>query len=297
MFHLDTAVLHQGNLYSATAPAAVVVGQLLGDGQVSAEAREELIEFLGNVARATGEAERSGYTGDLLAPLQDALRTTYPLLLSFLDDADPAVRDAAVMAVVGYVETQTLADQRPAIGDLLIGWTGTRSEDRAVWVRLLGELGGDPRPFLSDTDAKVRVCAALAPALLQDDSATDIIVSALAEMAPAPVVYPELYGIATLIEAALERVDIERIAGPGVTIVRGANRMGFGTTWGPLLLAAFRVPYAPTSGLSAVQRDILGALVANAGIWDYSMGNSAMVFRQAGLPFQREACARIASTS
>jgi hypothetical protein len=294
--HLDTAVLHQGFPYSATAPATAVVAGLLAGGAITSEVQTELVEFLGGVASATRTAEQQDDFADLVAPLQQVIRTTYALLVRLLDDPGSTVRKAAVLALVAHVETRALADKRSDLIALLSGWTSTPSDDRALWVRLTGEMGGDTRPFLDDSDEQVRICAALAPNLASNDSATDIIVSALAKMADDPVLYPGLYGIETLIEAALGRVDIERIVEPAATIVRRANKMGFWTTWGPLLLAAFPVPYGRMTALSPAQREILSAVVANTRIWDYTIANSGLVFRQAGLPFDRVACAQIAST-
>jgi hypothetical protein len=316
--HLDVAVLHQGFPESATAPAARVVTQLLADGNLASEVRHELIEFLGAVAIATAMAEEKEEAWEkLLAGLEQAIHQSYPVVLSFLEDSDPSVRKTALDAAVSHVNTRVLAEEKPLLAARLRTWANEPSEDRAFFVRCLGELGDDTQHFLSDPSTKVRVCAALAPAAADNDMATDIIIAALSREADHlrntagnhgatldPLVEfllerdvgsTDLCTLGELVKAVTARVDdFRRIAEPATTIVRSASWAGFDTTWGPLLLAAFRTPYNQRTSLSAEQRDVLAALVANPGIWDYTNGSSSLVFRRAGLPFQRETCARIA---
>ncbi|WP_280234349.1 hypothetical protein [Nocardia cyriacigeorgica] len=293
--HLDVAVLHQGFPESATAPAAHVVVRLLAGGGVAPEVRDGLIEFLGGVADATSTAAEDPYFEDLLAPLQRAVQETYPVVVGFLDHADRFVRKLAVHAAAAHVATSELAGQRPVLAARLRVWADDPSDERAYWVRRLGELGVDTEQYLTDPDPDVRVCAALAPRLADNPTATDIIVTALAHAADHGVTDPALYRLSELIAAALARVaDFERIAAPAQTIIRHADWTGFDHTWGALLLAAFATPYDDHLEPSATQRRILTALVDNPRIWNYRSGNSLLAFRKAGLPFEREACARIA---
>jgi hypothetical protein len=290
--HLEVAVLHQGFPRAATAPAARVVAHLLARGAVIPDVRDELIEFLGGVAEGTALVEKAPYRSELLAPLHHAIHQSYPVVARFLDNADLSVRKTATEAAISHVKTQPLADQRPVLAARLRTWVSQPTGDRAYWVQRLGDLGDDTQPLLTDPDPHVRVCAALAPSLADNDMATDIIIAALSHAADHGIANPKLYGFRELITAAIARTDdFHRIATPAATIIRHED---WTATWGPLLLAAFRTPYSEQRTLSATQRDILTALVANRRIWNYSNGNSALVFRQAGLPFQREACARIA---
>ncbi|MBF6398400.1 hypothetical protein IU438_21690 [Nocardia cyriacigeorgica] len=293
--HLDAAVLHQGFPASATAPAAHVVAGLLARGEADPEVRDGLIEFLGEVAAATSTAAGDPYSEDLLAPLQRAIQESYPVVVGFLDHHDRWVRKRAVEAAISHARTQVLAEQRPILAARLRIWADDPSEERAYWVRRLGELDIDTEQYLTDPDAEVRVCAALAPGLGDNPAATDIIVAALVHAADHGIADPALYRLGEIVAAALVRVaDFERIAAPAETIIRHADWTGFDRTWGPLLLAAFDTPYDEHIEPSATQRRILTALVDNPLVWNHRIGNSLSVFRRAGLPFEREACARIA---
>ncbi|WP_410652817.1 hypothetical protein [Amycolatopsis sp. cmx-4-54] len=163
--HLDVAVLHQGFPESATAPAARVVTQLLADGNLVSEVHHALIDFLGAVANATAMAEeREGFWENLLPGLEQAIHQSYPVVLSFLENSDSSVRKTALGAAISHVNTRVLADEKPLLTARLRTWADEPSQDRAFWVRCLGELGDDTQHFLSDPSTKVRVCAALAPA-------------------------------------------------------------------------------------------------------------------------------------
>ncbi|RSN60578.1 hypothetical protein DMH01_14855 [Amycolatopsis sp. WAC 04182] len=216
------------------------------------------------------------------------------MVVSFLDNADQSQRKRAVQAAVSHVKTSALADQRTALAARLRSWAADPSEQRAYWVRQLGELDNHTEQDLSDPDTDVRICTALAPSLAESATATNIIVAALADVADRGIPEPDLYTLSELIDAAIARVDdFERIAAPAQAIIRQADWTGFDTTWGPLLLAAFDTPYNEQTKLSTAQRDTLAALVVNPRIWNYQIGNSSLVFRRAGLPFDREACDRI----
>ncbi|HEY1572940.1 MAG TPA: hypothetical protein VGG05_16480 [Pseudonocardiaceae bacterium] len=170
-------------------------------------------------------------------------------------------------------ESVTAADVRRALGQLLVAATpelieflgtaaDTAEHSADPYCDKLSELDDDTRRYLADPDPEVRVCAALAPNLADDATATDIIVTALDN----GVTNPELYRLATLITLAIARVgDVARIAAPARAIIRDAEWTGFHDTWGPLLLAAFRTPHHDGTALSDVQRDILAAVVANRG--------------------------------
>ncbi|AIG75274.1 Hypothetical protein AJAP_11950 [Amycolatopsis japonica] len=216
------------------------------------------------------------------------------MVVSFLDNADQSQRKRVAQAAVSHVKTSALADQRTVLAARLRTWAADPSEQRAYWVRQLGDLGDHIEQYLADPDTDVRVCAALAPNLAESATATNIITAALADAADRGIAEPDLYTLSELIDAVVARVDdFERIAAPAQAIIRQADWTGFDTTWGPLLLAAFNTPYDEQTKLSSAQRDTLTAMVANPKIWNYQIGNSLLVFRRAGLPFDREACDRI----
>ncbi|WP_319463342.1 hypothetical protein [Micromonospora sp. RTP1Z1] len=132
--YLDAAVLHQGTIYSATAPAALFVAGILDDPRtlVLCESalpwdererllRAALLEWLGSVAEsaAYGELEPDeddDEDDDWDARAVDACRAIRPDLYArvapFLDDADSSVRRAAVGAATHLLLAPELAERR-----------------------------------------------------------------------------------------------------------------------------------------------------------------------------------------
>lgn len=81
---------------------------------------------------------------------------------------------------------KTLTDQRPALAARLRAWADDLSEERAFWVRQLSELDDDTERHLTDPDVEVRICAALAPNLADNATATDLIVAGVFRQAGLP---------------------------------------------------------------------------------------------------------------
>jgi hypothetical protein len=79
--------------------------------------------------------------------------------------------------------------------------------------------------------------------------------------------------------------------------VRTASWTGADRTWGPLVRAAFQPRYRTGATLSNSQRLILGALLDNSELWTPNDGNAALVFKQAGLPRDRDQCQQIFDTT
>ncbi|MEV0335727.1 hypothetical protein [Nocardia sp. NPDC050717] len=292
--HLDGALLHQGFPASATAPAVRVLAGLLAFEELAPDVRLALLEFLGWVADATTSAARARQFADLVDALQQAVAESYPVVVGFLDHAEPAVRERAVYAAVSSVKTPAPAQQRPVLAARLHTRAKADTAERAWWVRRLSDLDDATEQYLTDPDPAVRVCAALAACLADNAAATETIVAALTHAADHGLDHRAPYRLGELIGAALVRVDrFERIAAPAQAIIRDADWTGFGSTWGPLLLAPFDPPCDHRGHLSRTQRDILAAAVANPRLWNPRNGSCSLVFQRAGLPFHRESCARI----
>lgn len=290
--HLEVAVLHQGFPSSATAPATHVIARLLERADVAPDVRLALVEFLGWVADATVIAMREDHVDDLVVALQRAVVESYPVVTGFLDHADGPLREQAVHAAVAQVKTPALAEHRPALAARLHARAEADTAERAWWVRRLSDLDAAEQ-YLADPDLAVRACAALAAGLADDARATDVIVGALSHAAEHGLAERAPYRLDELIGAAVGRVDFDRIAVSASAIIRDADWTGFGSTWGPLVLAAFDPPYDNRHSLSPTRRDILAAAVANPRIWNPRNGSCSLVFRRSGLPLDRESCARI----
>ncbi|MEN3613629.1 hypothetical protein AAH979_29285 [Plantactinospora sp. ZYX-F-223] len=333
--HLWSAVIHQGTPWTATPPAAVAVAALLGDprlsGAADAELRANLLGFLAAVAEAgrshpdldefaapvgvdvdaaLAAALDSGDEDELYADeaLANALyaravlgcRDIVPTLLaaatSALSDPEPAVRAAAAHAVsacsavpAGTTEAAGLAERLDALA------AEAGPDERAALVLAMGELGLAPRAYLDDPHPGVRACAALAPTLAHDPTATAEILAALADPAATDDWFthrpPQLDTRIrfALVAAAIARVDDpDRLLPAALAIAPIASRYTVRHDWGPLLHALFagRDP----GPLSPAQRRYLGALVANEDLWDPRNGTVGLVFRDAGLPYDRDAC-------
>jgi hypothetical protein len=81
-----------------------------------------------------------------------------------------------------------------------------------------------------------------------------------------------------------------RLLPAALAVARTATKHTVDFDWGPLLQAAFAAG-APAAGpLSDPQRRYLAELVDNADLWDPRHGNASLAFKQAGLPYDRDAC-------
>ncbi|WP_369383227.1 hypothetical protein [Streptomyces sp. cg36] len=213
--HLDSAVLHQGSVYSATAtaPAARVVAAMLQDPRMGEAVKDvlpwdtaprllrlELVDFLARVAQSclfehTDDEVQTGVTWPAARTCESlqtksardllACRAAAPELLDALtplfDDPDARIHLKALEAAVSLTGHRDRAASRPAIIDRLETLAGNSSapRSRAVAARLLGILGARPQALLHDVHPGVRACAALAPALADEPHATRTILDAL----------------------------------------------------------------------------------------------------------------------
>lgn len=337
--HLWSAVIHQGTPWTATPPAAVAVAALIGDprlsGAANAESRANLLGFLAAVAKA-GQAYTdlddlappagfdvdaaltaalsSGDEDEIFADevLANAVyarailgcREIVPTLLaaaaSALSDPESTVRAAAAHTVsvccavlAATTETTVLAQRLDALA------AAAAPDERAALVLAMGELGVEPRRYLDDPNPGVRACAALAPALADDPTATAEIFAALADPAATDDWFTHrLPQIPTrirfsLVAAAIARVDDpDRLLPAALAIAPIASRYTVRDEWGPLLHALFGG--RTSDPLSPAQRRYLGALVDNEDLWDPSNGTVGLVFRDAGLPYDRDTCRNLA---
>jgi hypothetical protein len=218
-----------------------------------------------------------------------------------LDYPDPRVRVSAANAVRALIRHPALIGRREEIIARLSNAAAKAGVDeRAGLVLTIGQLGGVPRRFLADPHPGVRACAALAPALAGDPKATAEILAALRD----PVAIdgwfqnclPQLDGRIrfALLDAALARVPhFDTLVPAAVALVRTATALTVDRDWGRLLVAAFPEPPGASRPLTAAQRQFLAALVDNDELWDRRHGNSVGWFREAGLPYDRAACARL----
>ncbi|MFD8076018.1 HEAT repeat domain-containing protein [Streptomyces sp. NPDC059718] len=215
---LEMSVLHQGSLYSATAPAALFVAGILGDPRTLAvhesyfswddrvrPLRAALLEWLGELADSAAyeedeaeedaeeDAEDDEDWAEEIAAIE-ACRAVRPQLFGavvpWLEDADATVREAALGAVTDLLRAPELADRVPAAAERLerIARAGGDRRERAGALLSLGAWGHDTGGFLADPDPAVRACAALGTS---DSAAVPALLDALADPAAADAWFDE----------------------------------------------------------------------------------------------------------
>lgn len=309
--YLDSAVLHQGSLYPATAPAAVFVAGILDDPRTMINCqsslpwdkrvrplRAALVEWLGLVARSASrwdEKPRRASEAEAAAACQALRRDLYDAVSPFVDDPDPSVRAATRSAIGHLLPAPELAASRGDIVELLLrSVRDADATERATIAVILGSCGESPRPLLLDHDPSVRAAAALAPSLDTDPDALAEIRLALADPARAddwfPTGVPHLGGRFrfALVQALLRRTrEFDEIQAEAVAVADMTTESTVSLDWGPLLARAFALPYTADEPLTAAQRAFLTALADNDQCWA-PISSTSEWFVRAGLPGTRE---------
>lgn len=326
--HLWSAVIHQGTPWTATPPAAVVVAELLaGPLLTDAELRADLLGFLAAVAEAgwvyenldelappagfdfdsaltaaldSGDEEElygdeimaNALYGRAVGGCRAAVPALLPAIMSALSDPEAPVRAAAAHALAACRASLTEPDAGDRLDELA---AGAGSDERAALVLAMGELGLKPLAYLDDPHPGVRACAALAPGLADDEAATAEILAALRDPAATDDWFtrrPPQLGMRmrfTLVAAAIDRIeDTARLLPAALAIAAIAHRHTVDHDWGPLLRAFF-ADYTGGSPTD-IHTGYLAALVDNPDLWDPRHGNAGLVFRGAGLPYDRDTC-------
>ncbi|MFD8785016.1 HEAT repeat domain-containing protein [Kitasatospora sp. NPDC059599] len=311
---LEMSVLHQGSLYSATAPAALFIAGILPDPCTLAvhesffpwddrrrPLRAALLDWLGQFA------ESAAWDDEDLADPQDtdeaeeleavhACRAVRPQILDaalrFLDDQDETVREAALGAVTHLLTADDLADRIPAAADRLehIARNRGRRRERAGTLLTLAHWGRDTAPLLTDDDPAVRTCAALGTA---DPSAAGVLLAALTDPVAVDSWFeeplPQTDGRFrfTVLRALLDRAeDFEQILPAALALVPLCSQHTVDRDWGPLLALAFPEPHTPATPLTHAQNALLAALVDQDRCWG-PIANRDAWLRSAGLPADR----------
>ncbi|WP_144122405.1 hypothetical protein [Catellatospora sichuanensis] len=169
----------------------------------------------------------------------------------------------------------------------------------------LGELGVAPRDWLDDPRLAVRTCAALAPALADDPTATEVLVRA-AEHPRAfdhsftepfvPPAYRMMYlpqlqvrPCRVLIHTVCDRVDdFRRLLDAALAAVdlRGVHQPV--AEFGPYLRHAFPAGLVEDGTASVQQTRFADVIAARDDLWDGTCDGVAEMFAAAGLPHDRE---------
>lgn len=310
--YLDTAVLHQGSLYPATAPAAVFVAGILDDPRTSVictsdlpwdhrarPLRAALLDWLGSVAASVSHwddkpAPPEGV--ESIARCRAIRRTLHDAASPFVDDPDDTVRAAALSALGHLLRAPDLVELREQAGQRLL--RPARDADvneRVTTAIVLGTWGVAPRALLADRDPSVRAVAALAPCLDGDPEALAEVRHALVDPVRAddwfPTGVPHLGGWLrfALVTALLRRTrEFDEVLPEALAIAHMTNEVTVDYDWGPLLERAFPRPHSDSDPFTAAQRQFLRAIIDNDLCWSATVGNAYNWFGRAGLPHLRE---------
>lgn len=266
---LDAAVLHQGTIYSSTAPVAVFVAGILADPRtaVSCEGalpwdprvrpvRAALLEWLAVVADSAAFEEYDDR--DTLA-CRAVRADLVDAVLPFLDDPADPVRVAALAAAGHLLRAPELATRRTELADRLRSWAAnTPPVDRVRVALTLSCWGIAPHEALTDPDPVVRAYAAISPALDTDPRALDEVRTALRDpesadawFADEPLPHLDHRFGACLVEALLRRTaTFEEVEEEAAAVARSTEKIGLT----PMLERAFTPPVFTDDQLTPAQR-------------------------------------------
>ncbi|MER7274757.1 hypothetical protein ABT369_09895 [Dactylosporangium sp. NPDC000244] len=188
---LDMCVLHQGSIYSCTAPVALFVAATLGDDRTGIALddgcdevrplRAALLEWLGQVG------ESAAYCDDIAAPEQEeracqqVRAELYRAVAPLVADPIMSTRIDAVRAAGQLLRAPDLVDERQDLARRLEIMPAAEAVERAHQAFALDWCGVAPRPLLFDPDPRVRAYAAVARTLDGDSRALTEVRAALRE--------------------------------------------------------------------------------------------------------------------
>lgn len=246
------------------------------------------------------DAANSFYARAILGCIQVA-PVLMKVMLEGLAHGSPIVRASAAMGAVTLTRTESLRSYAKDLESrlLALAMAAQNSDERCAHVLALGDLGFSPAIFFEDSSPAVRMCAALAPSLAADPFAINELLNALEQHAgeidgwfvdkpPQFPGHPRFPVVARLIQQVK---DFDRLVNAAVALVSVTMKYCVDSDWGPLLAAAF----SDGSGVikTEAQRQFLGALVKKSELWDSTFGNASLWFKKAGLPYDRQSCARL----
>jgi hypothetical protein len=221
------------------------------------------------------------------------------VMLEGLANSSPRVRACAAMGAATLAKTKALRNHAKDLESRLLALARAAkdTDERSAHVLALGELGYSPNAFLDDPSPAVRMCAALAPDLMGNSAAINELLTALerhageidswfVERPPQFAFRPRFSVIARLVQQVK---DFDRLVNAAIAVVDVTSSSCVDFDWGYLLVSAF----SDSSGIikTDAQRRFLGALVKHQELWDPPLENAYKWFKQAGLPYDREACA------
>ncbi|MEV4943855.1 HEAT repeat domain-containing protein [Streptomyces zaomyceticus] len=321
---LDMSVLHQGSLYSATAPAALYVAAVLNDPRAMTvhedfsvrddrprPLRAALLEWLGMVAESAAYGETTGEDDGNDPRDTDAVRAVrgpiFHAVLPHLRSAVPTVRDAALGATAALLRSPVLSDRVTVATRMLRELISESSDrrERAAAVLTLGAWGEDSTRWLTDPDPAVRACAALSPGCEGNAAATRTVLQALLDpvtvdswfaeptaadpWAGRPLPHIEGRLRHALLATAIDRTtEFEELLPAALASVPFCSNLTVADDWGPLLAAVFPSGYDRETPLTPAQHRYLKALVERDVCWRYTPLIRSW-FDDIGLPPDRDA--------
>jgi len=246
------------------------------------------------------DAANSFYARSILGCIKVA-PVLMKVMLDGLANTSPRVRACAAMGAVTLAKTDALRAYAKEIESRLfaLAQAAQDTDERSAHVLALGDLRCSPIAFLEDKSPAVRMCAALAPSLATSPDAINELLNTLEHHAgqidewfvekPPQFAMRPRFPVVTRLTQQVKNFD--RLVNAAIAVVGVTAKFCVDFDWGPLLAAAFSDGSGKIKAES--QRRFLRALVKNSELWDSTFGNAFKWFKQAGLPYDRKACAKI----
>lgn len=306
--YLDSAVLHQGTIYSATAPAVEFVAGVLDDPRLLVASESALpwddrlrprlaalLEWIGLVADSAAWGDPPNTPDPDTAQCQALRGELYARVSPYADHADASIREAAIGALARLVRAPELAGHRAPLAERLLAFASHPDPStRAGAALTIGGLGVAPQAFLGDGHPGVRACAALTPGFDGDADALAEVRAALRDPAVADSWFeenpPQLEGHLrfALVAALLRRTStFGEVTDEALAIARMTNAHTVKSDWGPFLKRAFPDATPKHTPLPPAERRFLAAIVANDECWGV-IANPRFWLEAAGLPHDRD---------
>lgn len=275
---MDEAVATDGGLERAVEAIAANVDELFEDEELANFTYAQALTWVGERREAWCLALVDSIDDD---DLHVAIAVAQLVLSADLDPLrHPQIRDRVVRCLAGLAAPDAGPTWRPAAVDLLARFD--QPTDR----------------YLDDPDLAVRLCASYHGDLVANSAARNELIAGVMDLPAVERSFgerslpgwdgPLAPASQLIVRLAGAGLPASCLVGAALATARFFEQAPGDWSWGHFVIPILGVG-ATRASVTAAQRDYLAGMLAIEGIWDPRSGNNSLVWKAAGLPYDRDA--------